>query len=84
MPAGPIGSVWASGSWSDTAWEAGTWATLVVASAFDMNTRIYKYLLNLYSLSSGDNTTLILRYLNDRTETEWTARMQALIAAASA
>lgn len=28
MPAGPIGSVWASGSWADTAWEAGTWADL--------------------------------------------------------
>jgi hypothetical protein len=26
MPAGPIGSVWATGSWPDTAWEANTWA----------------------------------------------------------
>lgn len=26
MPAGPVGSVWAAGSWSDTAWEAGSWA----------------------------------------------------------
>jgi hypothetical protein len=33
MPAGPVGSVWAAGSWSDTAWEAGSWAD-AVASAF--------------------------------------------------
>jgi hypothetical protein len=26
MPAGPVGSVWAAGTWSDTAWEANTWA----------------------------------------------------------
>lgn len=26
MPAGPIGSCWAAGSWSDLAWEANTWA----------------------------------------------------------
>lgn len=32
MPAGPVGSVWASGSWSETAWEADTWADAVSAS----------------------------------------------------
>jgi hypothetical protein len=26
MPAGPIGAVWAAGSWTDTCWEVGTWA----------------------------------------------------------
>lgn len=26
MAAGPIGSVWALGSWEDTAWEAESWA----------------------------------------------------------
>lgn len=26
MPAGPIGSCWASGSWTDVSWEADTWA----------------------------------------------------------
>lgn len=26
MPAGAVGSVWASGSWSTTAWETETWA----------------------------------------------------------
>lgn len=30
MPAAPIGSVWATGSWSDTTWEAGTWANAVI------------------------------------------------------
>lgn len=30
MAAGPIGSCWASGSWSNTAWEANTWADAVV------------------------------------------------------
>lgn len=27
MPAGPIGSKWATGSWSDTCWEVGTWSS---------------------------------------------------------
>ena len=31
MAAGPIGSVWATGSWSDTAWEENTWADAVAA-----------------------------------------------------
>jgi hypothetical protein len=26
MPAGPIGSVWAAGTWTDVCWEADTWA----------------------------------------------------------
>lgn len=29
MPAGPIGSCWAPGTWADTAWEAGSWADAV-------------------------------------------------------
>lgn len=32
MPAGPIGSSWAVGSWADTAWEAGSWADAVVSA----------------------------------------------------
>lgn len=28
MPAGPIGPNWASGSWPDTAWEAGSWGAV--------------------------------------------------------
>ena len=31
--AAPIGSVWATGSWSDTAWCAGTWAEAVIPPA---------------------------------------------------
>ncbi len=30
MPAGPIGSVWSLGSWSDLAWEENTWADAVI------------------------------------------------------
>lgn len=26
MPAGPIGSVWGTGTWTDVSWEANTWA----------------------------------------------------------
>jgi len=35
MAAGPIGSVWATGSWSDTAWEENTWADAVAAVISD-------------------------------------------------
>ena len=28
MPAGPIGTSWAAGSWAATAWQAGTWADI--------------------------------------------------------
>jgi hypothetical protein len=30
MAACPIGTVWAVGSWSDTAWECNTWADRVI------------------------------------------------------
>jgi hypothetical protein len=30
MPAGPVGSVWASGTWTDTCWEENTWADVGV------------------------------------------------------
>lgn len=30
MAAGPIGSVWKSESWPDTAWTAGSWNTAVI------------------------------------------------------
>ena len=30
MAAGPVGSVWATGSWEDTAWEADSWADAVL------------------------------------------------------
>ena len=35
MPAGPIGSVWTSGSWSDTCWEVDTWADAVAGVSPD-------------------------------------------------
>lgn len=63
MAACPIGSVWATGSWSDTAWECFTWADAtppppVVGQSprgsryrASFNTRmIYKYALWLLTL----------------------------------
>lgn len=32
MPAGPVGSVWTSGSWSNTAWEENTWADAPIST----------------------------------------------------
>jgi hypothetical protein len=32
MPAGPIGSVWAAGTWTDVCWEADTWADVASIS----------------------------------------------------
>jgi hypothetical protein len=79
MPAGPIGSCWASGSWSNTAWEANTWSSAtVVAFIQDMNTRIASYLRTLYSAPGADASTLIVRYLASKTG-EMTARFQQLI-----
>lgn len=31
MPAGPVGTVWASGVWADTVWELGVWGDAVAA-----------------------------------------------------
>jgi hypothetical protein len=81
MPAGPIGSVWAAGTWADTAWEVNTWADAVVSAlAFvpDMNTRIAVYLRDLYSAPGADLSTLVHRYLAAQTG-EFTARFQQLI-----
>jgi hypothetical protein len=81
VPAGPIGSVWAAGSWSDTAWEAFTWADASVATlafVLDLNTRIAVYLRDLYSAPGADVSTLICRYLAAQTG-EYTARFQKLI-----
>lgn len=33
MPAGPIGTCWAPGSWLSTAWEAGSWRAVVTRRA---------------------------------------------------
>jgi hypothetical protein len=86
VPAGAIGSTWATGSWSDLAWEAFTWAD---ASAVlgnlnpDMNTRIAVYLRALYSAPGADLSTLVMRYLIAQTG-EYTARFQKLITDATA
>lgn len=34
MPAGPVGSVWADGTWTETGWEAGVWADAVDADIY--------------------------------------------------
>jgi hypothetical protein len=81
MPAGPIGSCWASGSWSDTAWEADTWSGAVVSAlafVLDLNTRLLVYLQDYYSTSNPDLATLTLRYLNGLSG-EFTARFNKLI-----
>jgi hypothetical protein len=87
VPAGAVGSVWASGSWSALAWEALTWANVsgvLGNNNPDMNTRIYVYLKALYSAPDGsDLTTMVIRYLNSQTG-EFTARFQKLMTDATA
>lgn len=81
MPSGPIGSCWASGSWSNTAWSANTWADAAVATlafVLDLNTRIAVYLRDLYSAPGADTTTLMHRYLAAQSG-EYTARFKKLI-----
>lgn len=80
MAAGPVGSVWATGSWSDLAWEELTWAdAAALAFVFDMNTRLRVYLCDLYGLpNTTDTTTLVTRYLASQTG-EMNARIRKLI-----
>lgn len=52
MPAGPIGTCWAVGSWSDTAWEAGTWeeqgaGPTEVLGTGDLTTEVAFWMLTL-------------------------------------
>ena len=67
MPAGPVGSVWKSGSWSATAWAANTWANASAAAGnaiLDLNTRLYVYLNSYYGYNPPkDLATLVPRYL---------------------
>lgn len=85
MAAGPIGSVWAAGSWSDTCWEEFTWADAVaLLFVLDLNTRLRVYLANLYGLpETTDLTTMVQRYLAAQTG-DMTARFQKLIRDATA
>jgi hypothetical protein len=80
VPAGPIGSCWATGSWSDTAWEALTWQDAVaLAFILDLNLRLYRYLCSHFSVSSGDLTSLVNRHLDAQTSGDRTQRFHALI-----
>jgi hypothetical protein len=86
VPAAPIGSVWAAGSWSDTTWEAFSWAdigAIVGNTILDINTRIAVFLRGYYSSPDGDATTLVVRYLNSLSG-EYTARLKRLIEDATA
>ena len=80
MAAGPIGSVWATGSWTDTSWEEFTWADAsALAFVLDMNTRIRVYLCDLYGLpQTTDTTTIVQRYLRSQTG-DMNARFRKLI-----
>ena len=62
-------------------WES--FVGVVIGVYADMNTRIAAYLRTTYSVSEGDLTSLVQRNLAERTG-EYTARMQALIADATA
>ena len=84
MPAAPIGPKWATGSWQDTAWEEGTWVHVQGNLSFvlDLNTRLWVYLLDYYTLNgtNDDLTWLIDTYLDTAlTQHEYTARMKKLI-----
>lgn len=65
MAAGPVGTVWATGSWTDTCWTENVWAALGAALDFvlDLNTRIAVFVRDRYSQPTGDLTTLATRYL---------------------
>lgn len=70
MAAGPVGTVWKSGSWTDTSWAAGTWASSSTAgnTNADLNTRLSLYLHSYYGLTpQKDLTSLTNRYMNGLT-----------------
>lgn len=83
MPAGVVGSSWATNSWLDTVWEEFSWADLGTGLdlefVLDLNTRIRVYLCDLYSApANADLTTLVLRYLRSQTG-EMNARLRKLV-----
>ena len=80
MPAGPIGSCWAAGSWSDTAWEENSWAdSLVLVFVLDMNTRLQVYLCAIYSADATSDLTFKVDRFIDAETGEVNARMAELI-----
>jgi hypothetical protein len=80
VPAGAVGSCWASGSWSATCWEALTWAEAqALVFVLDMNARLYRYLCSHFSVSSGDLTSLVNRHMDAQTSGDRNQRFHALI-----
>jgi hypothetical protein len=68
VPAGAVGSSWASGSWSATCWEVNTWADAVtLAFILGINERIRAYLQQLYSAPTTELAPLMKRYLDAQT-----------------
>lgn len=51
MPAGPIGDVWAAGTWPPTTWQANSWASRDLGGALggddDLTTLFCAYLVTL-------------------------------------
>ena len=87
MPAGPVGSVWASGTWSDLAWEENVWAdigAIVGNTILDINTRISVFLRTFYGTTHPDVGALIVKYLREQCTGEYTARLRKLIEDATA
>lgn len=64
MAAGPIGSVWASGSWTDVCWEENTWAATLgyPTTLGDLTTLYSAYLETLredYAPEDDMNTMVV-------------------------
>lgn len=63
MPAGPIGAVWKTGSWSATAWEANSWANQSQYPSIleDLTTLFAHYVEDLHdaNLTRRDSNQLV-------------------------
>lgn len=80
MPAGAVGSCWATNSWSATAWEALTWAdAAALAFILDMNSRLLSYLQSFYSTTNPDLTTLARKYMDNELSGDMNLRWRQLI-----
>jgi hypothetical protein len=67
MPAGPIGSCWKAGSWSDLAWEANTWSGAGAAAVTfnDLTTIWCQDYQPVLSVNGLDDTTLVAKDLHN-------------------
>jgi len=45
MAAGVVGTVWATGTWSDTVWEADTWAAKDVGESTQKRTEDVRFII---------------------------------------